>query len=278
MTKDQQPDPADQASPPTFRPTDIFHPRHRGLLLDIAVFLLNLLLIRLLMGRFVGLLKSAAAGDIVSEWVIFFFVLGIFTLPPLGATLKRWQFNLRRQDKKDLFDDGLSGCLFGPIPYFIITVVIFVVLQTFLLQYFFGDDDRNSSWMVVGTLLNLPVSIINTWLVYRYFSRPKKEPWIGFLETPQAALLGDACIFINMIFFQLVWNLLAVGWFPHPADVTEFFGRFVLILILSLLIYFPSRMFYLAEDINKHRTWIMILIANLPLIVKVMIGGSRADW
>jgi len=31
-------------------------------------------------------------------------------------------------------------------------------------------------------------------------------------------------------------------------------------------------MFYLAEDIDRGRTWLMMLLANLPVIVRVLIG------
>jgi hypothetical protein len=253
----------------------LLRPQNRGLLLDIFVFVFNLMLVRLLMVRFVAMLRAAEDGDVTSEWILFLFVLGIFLLPPIGATLKRWQYYQRRGDEKGLLDNDLAGCLFGPIPYFIVTVLIFVVIQTFMLQYFYPIQEDEGTPMIIGTLLNLPVSIINTWLVYRFFSKPKKEPLIKFLETPQAGLLGDVCIFLNMIFYQLIWNFLAVGWFPRPADLTELFARSLLLLVLSLLIYFPPRMFYLADDIGKRRTWLMILLANLPVIIRVLAGTSK---
>jgi len=253
----------------------LLRPQNRGLLLDIFVFVFNLVLVRLLMVRFVAMPRAAEDGDTTSEWILFLFVLGIFLLPPIGATLKRWQYYQRRGDEKGLLDNDLAGCLFGPIPYFIVTVLIFVVIQTFLLQYFYPNQEDEGTPMIIGTLLNLPVSIINTWLVYRFFSKPKKEPLFSFLKTPQAGLLGDVCIFLNMIFYQLIWNLLAIGWFPRPADLTELFGRSLLLLVLSLLIYFPPRMFYLADDIGKRRTWLMILLANLPLIIRVLVGTTK---
>ena len=253
----------------------LLRPQNRGLLLDIFVFVFNLVLVRLLMARFVAMLRAAEEGDVTAEWFLFLFVLGIFLLPPIGATLKRWQYYQRRGDEKGLLDSELAGCLLGPIPYFIVTVLIFVVIQTFLLQYFYGNDEDDGRPMIIGTLLNLPVSIINTWLVYRFFSRPKKEPLFSFLKTPQAGLLGDVCIFLNMIFYQLIWNLLAVGWFPRPAGLTELFARSLLLLVLSLLIYFPPRIFYLAYDIGKRRTWLMILLANLPVIIRVLAGTAK---
>jgi hypothetical protein len=31
-------------------------------------------------------------------------------------------------------------------------------------------------------------------------------------------------------------------------------------------------MFYLVEDIGKRRTWVMILLANAPVLVRVLFG------
>jgi hypothetical protein len=50
-------------------------------------------------------------------------------------------------------------------------------------------------------------------------------------------------------------------------------------LFLALLIYFPPRMFYLAEDIHRRRTWFTMLLANSPVIFKVLIGSNnQAGW
>src|SRR5947209_17447779 len=134
----------------------LFKSENRGLLLDIFVFVFNLVLVRLLMVRFVAMLRAAEDGDVTSEWILFLFVLGIFLLPPIGATLKRWQYYQRRGDDKGLLDNDLAGCLFGPIPYFIVAVLIFVVIQTFILQYFYPNQEDEGTPMIIGTLLNLP--------------------------------------------------------------------------------------------------------------------------
>jgi hypothetical protein len=42
------------------------------------------------------------------------------------------------------------------------------------------------------------------------------------------------------------------------------------------LIYFPPRMFYLYEDINRGRTWAMMFLANSPVIFRVLIGTK--EW
>jgi len=42
-----------------------------------------------------------------------------------------------------------------------------------------------------------------------------------------------------------------------------------------MLIYFPPRMFYLVEDIDRGRTWVTMLLANSPVIIKVLIGSKN---
>src|ERR1051325_5954074 len=100
-----------------FSPGYIFLRSNRGLLLDIVVFVLNLFLMRFLLGRFMFFFRSAFNGDPASEIVILIFSLGLFVLPPLGAILKRWPFHHRLQVAGKDFDRTetfVGGCLFNP--------------------------------------------------------------------------------------------------------------------------------------------------------------------
>ena len=117
---------------------------------------------------------------------------------------------------------------------------------------------------------------MQTWLVYRYFSPPQKPPKSEFLRHPQSEMLGDVCFFVNMILFQIVWNLLSFAGLGRPSGTAEFFGRLFLFCFLALLIYFPPRMFYLAEDISRRLTWLTMLVANSPMIVRLLIGTK--EW
>jgi hypothetical protein len=80
-----------------------------------------------------------------------------------------------------------------------------------------------------------------------------------------------------MIFMQIIWNTIASVDFAHPVDVEEFVGRLFVFSFIALLIYFPPRMLYLAEDIDKRRTWMMILLANSPVIIRVLVGTHSFD-
>ena len=79
-----------------------------------------------------------------------------------------------------------------------------------------------------------------------------------------------------MILFQIAWNLLTFADLGRPSGLAEFLGRLFFLCFIALLIYFPPRMFYLAEDINRRRTWLTMLLANSPVIVRVLIGTK--EW
>ena len=98
--------------------------------------------------------------------------------------------------------------------------------------------------------------------------------------SPESELLGDACLFTNMILFQVGWNLLTLFSLGRVSSVEEFLGRIFFLSFVALLVYFPPRMFYLAEDINRGRTWLTMLLANLPVIVRVLIGtnSNQSGW
>jgi len=255
--------------------------QNRGLLLDIVVFIANLFLMRMLLRRFLQVAKAAANGDFVAGVAMFLFVLGLFILAPIGATLKRWHFHerLSSEGKKFNDDEVAFGCLFNPIFFICINFVIYAAVQVFAFQYFYGDDEPGAGIFVSSILFGMVWCGVNTWLVYRYFSPPKNPPASAFMRAPRSEILGDICIFLNMLLFQLIWNMLSLADLPRPHDVEEFVGRLLVLCFIALLIYFPPRVFYLAEDIHKRRTWLMILLANSPIIVRVLIGvSSNSAW
>jgi hypothetical protein len=99
--------------------------------------------------------------------------------------------------------------------------------------------------------------------------------------TPQAEALGDFCMVLNIICFQMLfsvyvssphfWNLLhkitrqASGEFLPSLS-----GRLYVAGIAALLAYFPPRIFYLVIDQHRKITWLMMLLANLPLILAIV--------
>lgn len=261
----------------------LFKQRNRGLLLDLFVFILNLFVMRMLGRNFLDMVRAAADDDAFAKSSLFIFAISLLVLPPAGAVLKRWHFHQRLKDR-EYKEGALAGCLFNPIFYISLMFLIFATANAFVLQHFSegGFADPGPGIFVSSIFVGIALVIVHTWLVYRYFSPPKKAPTSPFLLSPASDLVGDICIFVNMIFMQIIWNTLAAFDLPHPADVTEFVGRLFVLCFIGLLVYFPPRILYLAEDIEKRRTWLIILLANSPVILRVLIGTysvhPMADW
>jgi hypothetical protein len=249
---------------------NIFAHTNRGVLLDIVVFALNLFLMRLLTGYFISLVRLASANDSLAALQLGLFFTGMLVLPAAGAILKRWNFQQRRGARQT---GELWGCLCNPILYLTVSLVISAVVVSLLGGLIFGQDFTNNGAVFVPLIFGaLAVSIIQTFFVYHYFSPPKKAPRLAFLRDPRSALLGDVCIYLNMILFQVLWNTLALGQYTRVTSFGEFAGRLFFLCFVALLIYFPPRVFYLAEDAHRPVTWLTMLLANSPVILRVLIG------
>ena len=253
--------------------------QNRGLLLDIVVFFLNLFLMQWLTGYFVEIFRFANEGEPLAQFALLLACVGMWVLPAAGAVMKRWHFHRRlKAEGKTVSESNLAGCLFNPIFYFCLNLVLVSAILAGMGEFLFGRKSMNNNGAVFVPLVfaGLICTIVQTFLIYRYFSAPKKPPRSEFLRHPESETLGDICIFLNMLLFQIAWNLLAFTDLGRPSGPLEFFGRLFFLCFIALLIYFPPRMFYLAEDINRGRTWLTMLLANSPVIVRVLIGTN--EW
>jgi hypothetical protein len=258
----------------------MFRRANRGLLLDIVVFVLNLFLMRMLAKYFWDIAHSAANGDRLSTITMALFCLSIFVLPPVGAVLKRWHYH-QRVKEDPIEKSTLAGCLFNPIFYFCMMFVLFALVDAYIMQFLSPEDDFSPGVFLGSMLIGVTVTVVHTWLVYRYFTTPKQPPSSAFLRSPSSEIVGDVCIFVNMINFQILWNSPALYRMPHPKDLEEFVGRLLVFSFVALLVYFPPRMFYLVDDIDKRRTWMTMLLANSPVLYHVLIGtgsSSTTGW
>lgn len=258
---------------------NIFAQNNRGILLDVVVFVLQLILIRLSTGYFIELVRRASAAEASAQIALGLFFSATFILPAAGAVLKRWHFHQRPHRRKQAsapFGDGPAGCLFHPIIYFVVSLCLSLAAVGLLGQRIFGEDfSTRASLMLPLVFGAAALSLGQTILVYRYFARPKQAPPAdSFRRDPRSELLGDVCIYLNMILFQILWGLLT----SHPAaPVTgfeDFAGRLFFLCFIALLLYFPPRIFYLADDIHRPAAWATILLANSPTLLRVLLGGD----
>ncbi|MGH9929494.1 MAG: hypothetical protein ACREA9_09720 [Pyrinomonadaceae bacterium] len=261
----------------------LFKTANRGLLLDVVVFILNIFLMRLLTRQFIDLFSQVSAENPLAKLELGLTFAAMWLLPAAGAVLKRWRFHQRRNAPTlDSVESNLGGCLFNPIFYFCLNLVISSAVMASLGDFFLGKRALDTAAIFIPMIFAILIlTIVQTFLIYRYFSPPKRPPKWDFLRTPQSETLGDICLFLNMILFQVFWNMLTFADLGHPSGVVEFLGRLFFLCFIALLIYFPPRMFYLAEDINRRSTWLTMLLANSPVIVRVLIGAgsnSATGW
>jgi hypothetical protein len=260
---------------------NLFLESNRGLLLDLVVFVANIFLMRSITGLFFDLFSLANEENDLAQLSLLLACIGMWVLPAAGAVLKRWHYQQRRTAVgANAAESTLFGCLFNPIFYFCLNLVLVSAIMAGIGQIFVGKKTMDNGAVFVPMIFaGLFLTILQTYLIYKYFSPYKKKPRIKYLMEPQSVLLGDICIFLNMILFQIGWNMLSFAGLGRPSGVGEFFGRLFFLLFLAFLVYFPPRMLYLAEDINKRRTWFTMLLANSPMIWRLLIGSpSSGGW
>ena len=263
------------AKPPWWDPGQLLREENTGRLLDLVVLLANLLVMGALGRAFIDLVRRADGGDESARTVLAGFVTALFVLQPAGAVLKRWHYHRRLGEgpHPDVLD-GAGGCLFNPIFYFCLQVLVFCTAAAFLFQDMDLSSDDSAPVFLTVIFAGLVLMIASTVLVYRYFSRPARAPRYGWMRHPAAERLGDAFLFVHMLCFQVIWNFIGQMQAGTVSGVAELIGRVGLLAFLALLLYFPPRMLYLAEDLRRPYTWLWMLLANSPVIWRVVVGAG----
>lgn len=260
------------AKRPWWDPRNLLREENTGVLLDITVFAANLLAMDPLVRGFVALVRRADAGDPAAMSWLAAFAVALFVLQPAGAVLKRWHFHRRAGRAGDVLETTAGGCLFNPIFHFCLQAVVFCTVAAFLFQNLDLADDDSAPVFLTVIFAGIVLIIANTTLVYRYFSPPAQPPRHAWMRRPGAERAGDALLFANMLCFQVLWNLFGQMDIPVVSGIAELLGRFGLLLFVALLLYFPPRMLYLAEDMRRPWTWLWMLLANSPVIWRVLVG------
>ena len=260
-----------------WHPAALLREENAGLLLDLVVLVANLLVMRWAAETFVSLVRRVDGGDPTAIRILAGFFLALFVLQPIGAVLKRWHYHQRAGGRgADPLETGLGGCLFNPVFYFCLQAVLFSVVAAFVFQVMdpgSSADDAGGRFVTV-IFAGILLMIANTVLVYRYFSRPERPPRHAWMQHPAAERAGDLFLYANMLCFQVFWNLLGEMEIARVDSVGEFLGRLGFLLFLALLLYFPPRLFYLAEDMHRPLTWWTMAIANAPVMYRVIIGTA----
>jgi hypothetical protein len=269
---------SDERLPPVAasRTTDIFARRNRGLLFDVLIFLANIFLMQILVRLFLLIFREAAAGDFWAKAELLSFYAGMLVLPSLAAVLKRWHFHqrIKRAGEKEAVGGWLPfGCIFLPFLYLVVIMwITLAVALTFLDLFPDSELGRTGSGVLLG--VGLAYNVVQTVLVFRYFSPPKHKPKSAFLRSPRSEILGDLCIFLNMLLYQVLLNW---GAMTYPGfHEGKFVDRFIPLVFFALLMYLTGRIFYLVEDVRHPRTFLTILLANSPIFIRAVLAGGPA--
>ena len=248
----------------------LFERANRGILLDVFVFVVNVVLMTILSRQLSNLFHQANA-DSLAQAAVAAFCLALVFLQPVGGLLKRRRAHLRRTE----LDHVPVGRLILPA-YFLSQLVFLIGASGQIVDLVFGRNSEANSADYFGLppgvfallFLGIPaLAIANTFILWFYFLPPKHKTISPWLESPQAELLGDTFLFLNMIGFQAFWGLLMTD-LPH--DYPTISGRISMFVFAALLIYIPPRIFYLAEDGHRPVVWLTMLLANSPVLVRIL--------
>ncbi|HEV7857313.1 MAG TPA: hypothetical protein VGO91_01565 [Pyrinomonadaceae bacterium] len=245
----------------------ILKPVNRLVLLDVVVFVHNLILMILLSRMLANLAQQAQQGVLTAKAEMALFCLALCMLSPIGAILKRRRAHLRNPDI-----EPVAGFLF--VLYFL-TQLMFLICASTLLVEAGGTDYQGPAGLFAHLFFGLPaLAVLNTLIVYFYFLSPKHKPLFKLLLSPVTEIAGDACVFLNVILFQMLWwYLLADPYFSDGVHgVGEFIAKTCAFAGLALFIYVPPRIFYFAEDVEPKTILLTMLLANLPVLWRVFFG------
>ena len=261
----------------------VFAYRNRGLLLDIAVFLCQLVLLHALTNLSLAFVNLAQQ-SVFAKLAIAIFLIALFVLQPLGPILKRWTFHQHFPSfEKDIA--ALTSLFLSLYKFFYMAAMAIMIYlaYSYLSEAFRLNAVSTEALEKIVVAVAIVLPVVSGVLVFRYFTKPEREPRWKFLMTPQAAVLGDLCMFFNIIGFQILFSV----YFSSPqfwaalhkitrlaSEQTEgLYGRLYLAAIAALIVYLPPRIFYLVPPTSWQRrmlTWLSMLLANLPLIFSIV--------
>lgn len=256
---------------------------NRGILFDLFIFVINLTLMPFIAKAFVDTGRAAALGQHGLQFLLFLFFASMYFIQPYGALFKRWSFHQRRRAgrrrKKNtdgsifsFADDNVWSLIFNPIVYFFSLLLISSMIITYLNQLItgriFSDDDP---YFIVFILLGFLLSVVHSVAAYKYFLSPKNIPKKKILASSFSEPVGDILLFVNIFMFQILWNIVGQITLEKSGDPGGFALRVVFMFGVGLLMYYPARIFYAAEDIRNPLAWFTIILANLPLVIRVFL-------
>lgn len=246
----------------------IFAPHNRTLLLDCLIFIVNTLLMFALAKLLAALAVQVRSDDPYAKLAMGLYLASLVFLQPVAAILKRRRAHARNGERFADWGDNPMNRIW--LLYFIAQLMFSIFGSVILVEAANQLSGKSYTVSLVAPLFfGIPaLAFVNTFILYFYFLPIKHAPVFKFLETPQAEALGDLCLFINLLCYQMFWLYLMTENIKDHRSVLErlfFFG------FCAVFIYFPPRLFYIVENYERPRTWLMMALANAPILIRLLI-------
>jgi hypothetical protein len=257
----------------------IIAPGYRGILLDAVVFLFQLALMRVLVRLLDDLIREAQE-DATAKAEMALFCLGLCFLQPVGAMLKRGRISQRRADEEDAHSQLVKnfGC------YYLVSQLILMSASISFIMGVFGKPHLLDSVWLGQLWVALILAFVNLRIMSLYLTTPGRKPLLKFFASPQSEMLGDLCLFLNMILWQMFWGFLMsfkessmtdeLIWvsFFIPQKGYTIIAQLGWFILAFFIFYIPPRFIYLVEDKHRKVAWLTMSLANMPVILRILFG------
>lgn len=259
-------------------------PRYQGWWADLAVFVATLIAFHLL-GMLSREFVVRAETDATAKLAIGLFFLAILLLQPWGPWLKRHPFHRRHPRPKES-KESLGGCGVAILAcfYLFALVIIAGAAATMISEVTLAANPSAGGIAAGGVLVGVAWAIGCIVLFVRFFLPPKKRAG-SFRSSPQAEVVADIAICLNLIMLQLVWGAVmssALFWqvviktpLGAPNSFSAILGRFIVLAVVALMVYLPPRIFFLLEQRRRRWAVLSMLLANLPIILKALLTTAQ---
>ena len=258
-----------------FDPTIVVSGRNRGIVLDCIVFCVNLFLMSDLSTRINDVIGigPGRVNDSKAMGIMAGYCALACLLPASGAFLKYISGSQKHTPhfyRKTWGKQFSSMMIVVLILQFLSQIIFFIAGYNYQNKLLALMPDSGGTSLLLKVLIPICVLFViaNPILVRMNFVKNRLQLLSGFTRG-LVEFIADICLFANMILFQIFWGIFM-------ADLTQDWGglieRVLALAITSLLLYFPPRFIYLAEDGHRPIAWLTMLLANTPIIIRIIIA------
>jgi di/tricarboxylate transporter len=85
---------------------------------------------------------------------------------------------------------------------------VLMATATSLILTVFGRREKYIVVSIYPLLAAVPLAFVNVAVMSLYLLLPKRKPLLKFFASPQSELIGDICLYLNMILWQTFWGIL----------------------------------------------------------------------